>query len=136
MCCSRRRSALLAVGRLVQERLGVAPDPPFTAACHRATGGSPFLVRELIEALSAQGMSPDARMATRVETVGARTARRWIQLRLGRLPAPAARLARAVAVLSAPSCRARPLSPSSTSPRPRKPRTRWSRQGSFSRSAR
>ena len=44
-------------------------------------------------------MSPDARMAARVETVGARTARRWIQLRLGRLPAPAARLARAVAVL-------------------------------------
>ena len=44
-------------------------------------------------------MSPDARTAARVEAVGARTARRWIQLRLGRLPAPAARLARAVAVL-------------------------------------
>ena len=77
----------------------MAPDPTFTAACHRATGGSPFLVRELVEALSAEGMSPDARTAARVEAVGARTARRWIQLRLGRLPAPAARLARAVAVL-------------------------------------
>ena len=44
-------------------------------------------------------MTPDARTAARVEAVGARTARRWIQLRLGRLPAPAARLARAVAVL-------------------------------------
>ena len=44
-------------------------------------------------------MSPDARTAARVEAVGARTARRWIQLHLGRLPAPAARLARAVAVL-------------------------------------
>ena len=34
-----------------------------------------------------------------MEAVGAGTARRWIQLRLGRLPAAAARLARAVAVL-------------------------------------
>ena len=91
--------SLAAVGRLVHEGLGVAPDPTFTAACHRATGGSPFLVRELVEALGAEGMSPDARTAARVEAVGARTARRWIQLRLGRLPAPAARLARAVAVL-------------------------------------
>ena len=91
--------SVAAVGRLVHERLGAAPDPVFTAACHRATGGSPFLLRELVEALSVEGMSPDARTAARVEAVGARTARRWIQLRLGRLPAPAARLARAVAVL-------------------------------------
>jgi DNA-binding CsgD family transcriptional regulator len=91
--------SVAAVGRLVQGRLGMAPDPAFTAACHRATGGSPFLVRELVEALSVEGMSPDARTAARVEAVGARTARRWIQLRLGRLPEPAARLARAVAVL-------------------------------------
>jgi DNA-binding CsgD family transcriptional regulator len=88
-----------AVGRLVEARLSTAPDPAFTGACHRATGGVPFLVRELVEALSDEGMSPDARAAARVEAVGARTARRWIQLRLGRLPAPAARLARAVAVL-------------------------------------
>ena len=88
-----------AVGRLVEARLGAVPDAAFTAACHRATGGVPFLVRELLEALVADGMSPDARAAARVEAVGARTARRWIQLRLGRLPAPAARLARAVAVL-------------------------------------
>jgi DNA-binding CsgD family transcriptional regulator len=88
-----------AAGRLVEARLGAAPDAAFTAACHRATGGVPFLVRELLEALAADGMSPDARAAARVEAVGARTARRWIQLRLGRLPAPAARLARAVAVL-------------------------------------
>jgi DNA-binding CsgD family transcriptional regulator len=88
-----------AVGRLVETRLAAAPDAVFTAACHRATGGVPFLVRELIDALAAEGMTPDARAAPRVEAVGAGTARRWIQLRLGRLPAPAARLARAVAVL-------------------------------------
>src|SRR5436190_692033 len=82
-----------AVGRVVEARLGAAPEEAFTAACHRATGGVPFLVRELVEAVSLDGMSPDARTAARVEVVGARTARRWIQLRLGRLPAPAARLA-------------------------------------------
>jgi DNA-binding CsgD family transcriptional regulator len=91
--------SLDAVSRLVEARLGAAPDGAFTAACHRATGGVPFLVRELVEALVAEGMSPDARAAARVEAVGAHTARRWIQLRLGRLPAPAARRARAVAVL-------------------------------------
>jgi DNA-binding CsgD family transcriptional regulator len=89
----------VAVGRLVERRLGTAPDAAFTAACHRATGGVPFLVRELVEALSLEGLAPDARAAARVESVGAGTARRWIQLRLARLPAPAARLARAVAVL-------------------------------------
>ena len=91
--------SVAAVRRLVEARLGAAPDEAFTAACHRATGGVPFLVRELVEAVSREGMTPDARAAVRVEEVGASTARRWIQVRLGRLPAPAARLARAVAVL-------------------------------------
>ena len=91
--------SVAAVGRLVEARLGVAPDAAFTAACHRATGGVPFLVRELVEAVSLEGMTPDAGTAARVEAVGAGTARRWIQLRLGRLPVAAARLARAVAVL-------------------------------------
>ena len=91
--------SVAAVGRLVEVRLGASPEEAFTAACHRATGGVPFLVRELLAAVSREGMTPDARAAARVEEVGASTARRWIQLRLGRLPAPAARLARAVAVL-------------------------------------
>jgi DNA-binding CsgD family transcriptional regulator len=91
--------SLAAVGRLVAERLELVPEAAFTSACQRATGGSPFLVRELVEALNREGIVPDTRSAARVEAVGARTTRRWIQLRLGRLPAPAARLARAVAVL-------------------------------------
>ena len=91
--------SLAAVGRMVQERLGAAPDPAFTAACHRATGGSRSSSASWSRPSARRAMSPDARTAARVEAVGARTARRWIQLRLGRLPAPAARLARAVAVL-------------------------------------
>ena len=130
--------SIAAVGRLVHERLGDGArrrsSPPPAIARPAA---SPFLVRELVEALSVEGMSPDARTAARVEAVGARTARRWIQLRLGRLPAPAARLARAVAVLErAPSCRARPRSPSSTRRRPPRPRTRSWRPASSSPSVR
>ena len=36
-----------AVARIVKDGLGRSPAPSFTAACHRATGGLPFLVREL-----------------------------------------------------------------------------------------
>jgi predicted ATPase len=39
--------SLAAVGRLVAERLELVPEAAFTSACQRATGGSPFLVREL-----------------------------------------------------------------------------------------
>ena len=91
--------SVAAVGRLVETRLGVAPDLAFTVACHRASGGTPFLVRELVEALADAAVVPDAQGAARVEAVGARTARRWIQLRFGRLSPGAARLARAVSVL-------------------------------------
>ena len=37
-----------AVGRLVADGLGRAPDPDFATACQRTTGGVPFLVRELV----------------------------------------------------------------------------------------
>ena len=88
-----------AVGQLVGAGLGTAPDVAFAAACHRATGGSPFLVRELVDALRAERIKPVAEAAADVEAVGARGARRWILLRTSRLPEPAVRLARAVAVL-------------------------------------
>jgi len=41
-----------AVSQLVESRLGGAPDPVFVEACLRATRGMPFLLRELVEALS------------------------------------------------------------------------------------
>jgi DNA-binding CsgD family transcriptional regulator len=89
----------VAVGWLVESGLGARPDRAFVEACHRATGGSPFLVRELVEALRVEGVAPRADAAARVEAAGARGARRWILLRMGRLPEPAAKLARALAVL-------------------------------------
>jgi tetratricopeptide (TPR) repeat protein len=88
-----------AVAELVESRLAEAPDPVFVDACLRATGGTPFLVRVLVEALIEGGIAPTAEAAPHVERIGARTVGRSIWLRLRRLPENAGRLARALAVL-------------------------------------
>ena len=88
-----------AVAELVESRLGGAPDRVFVDALFRATKGTPFLVRELVAALSERGMSATADAARHVERIGARTIGRSIRLRLRRLPEPAGRLAGALAVL-------------------------------------
>ena len=36
------------------------PTPAFCAACHDATGGNPLLLRQLLRALEAEGVAPDA----------------------------------------------------------------------------
>jgi len=77
-----------AVARLLEDGLGEAPDRVVLDTCLRVTRGTPFLVRELVEALSEGGIGAAP------ETVG-----RSIHLRLGRLPEHAGRLARALAVL-------------------------------------
>jgi DNA-binding CsgD family transcriptional regulator len=88
-----------AVAQLVEARLAGVPDTVFVDACLRATRGTPFLVRVLVEALSEGGIAPTAEAARHVERIGARTVGRSIRLRLRRLPEHAGRLARALAVL-------------------------------------
>ena len=88
-----------AVAQLLEVGLGGVPDPEFVDACLRATRGTPFLVRVLVEALSEGGIAPTAEAARHVEIIGARTVGRSIRLRLRRLPGHAGRLARALAVL-------------------------------------
>jgi DNA-binding CsgD family transcriptional regulator len=88
-----------AVAQLLDSRLGGAPDPLFVEACLRATRGVPFLLHELMEALSEGGIAPTAEASRHVERIGARTVGRSIRLRLRRLPEHAGRLARALAVL-------------------------------------
>jgi DNA-binding CsgD family transcriptional regulator len=88
-----------AVAQLVESTLGAEPDPAFIDACLRATRGTPFLLRELVDALSEGGIAPIAEAARHVERIGARTVGRSIRLRLRRLPEPAGRLARALAIL-------------------------------------
>jgi DNA-binding CsgD family transcriptional regulator len=88
-----------AVAQLVESRLAGVPDPVFVDACLRATRGTPFLLRVLVEALNEGDIAPTAEAAPHVERIGARPVGRSIRLRLRRLPANAGRLARALAVL-------------------------------------
>src|SRR5215207_8415334 len=88
-----------AVAQLVESSLAGVPDPVFVDACLRATRGTPFLMRVLLEALSEGGIAPTAAAARHVEKMGARTVGRSIRLRLRRLPEQAGRLARALAIL-------------------------------------
>jgi DNA-binding CsgD family transcriptional regulator/tetratricopeptide (TPR) repeat protein len=77
-----------AVAELLEARLGGAPDSALVDTCVRVTRGMPFLVRELVDALSEGGIDSG------VQTVG-----RSVRLRLRRLPEHAGSLARALAVL-------------------------------------
>jgi len=77
-----------SVVRLLEAGLGQPPNQDVVDTCLRVTQGRPFLVRELVSALTEGGIGSD------VEGVG-----RSVRLRLGRLPEHAGRLARALAVL-------------------------------------
>jgi DNA-binding CsgD family transcriptional regulator len=90
---------IAAVGRLVAVGLDAEPDPVFASACCDATGGTPFLVRSLVEALSERRVSPVRASAAEVPEVATATLGRWATLRLARLGPDSARLARAVAIL-------------------------------------
>jgi DNA-binding CsgD family transcriptional regulator len=87
------------VAALVAIALGLEPEPEFAAACREATGGTPFLVRTLVEALREQQIAPVAASAAKVRDLATVTLSRWAMLRLARLGPDAARLARAVAVM-------------------------------------
>jgi DNA-binding CsgD family transcriptional regulator len=87
------------VARLVAAGLGAEPDDDFAAACREATGGMPFLVCTLVEALREGRISPVAASAGEVHGLATATLSRWATRRLGQLGPDAARLARSVAVL-------------------------------------
>ena len=96
-----RPNALSApsVAELVQQELGADAEETFCLACHHATGGNPLLLRELLRTLAAEDVTPVAASVPVVERLAPDAVTRSVRLRLGRLPAEAARLARVVAVL-------------------------------------
>ena len=83
---------------MVEERLTATPDPAFVEASLHATGGTPFLVRELLGALEADSIRPDGQSAPTVRRAGSDAVRRWMLVRLGALPTAARRLATSVSV--------------------------------------
>jgi DNA-binding NarL/FixJ family response regulator len=89
-----------AVRDLVRERLGAEAAEPFCAACHQATGGNPLFLRQLLTALEADHVRPDAEHAGVVLEIGPRAVSRTVIMRLARLSEDAIAVARAVAVLA------------------------------------
>jgi tetratricopeptide (TPR) repeat protein len=84
---------------MVRDRLGPDAERPFCAACHRATGGNPLLLRELLRAMQAENIRPDAAHADAIGQVRPRAVSRTVLLRLSRLSSDAVVVARAVALL-------------------------------------
>lgn len=88
-----------AVRALLSGAFGITPAEEFVAACHAVSGGNPFLVRELIEELRADGVEPDEAAAGRVAGLGPRPVARAVALRVARLGPAAGELAQAAAIL-------------------------------------
>jgi DNA-binding CsgD family transcriptional regulator/predicted negative regulator of RcsB-dependent stress response len=87
------------VARLVEQALATAPDAEFLGACRQATGGNPFLLRELLRELAERGVAASPESAPLVERLGASGVGRALRARLRRLPPGCLELARAVSVL-------------------------------------
>jgi DNA-binding CsgD family transcriptional regulator len=87
------------IALVLQAGLDRDPSREFTAACATATGGNPFLMRELVRALAADRIAPTAEAAERVTDFGPQAVSRHVLARLYRLSPTAAQLARALAVL-------------------------------------
>jgi DNA-binding CsgD family transcriptional regulator len=88
-----------AVAELIRAGLGADAEDEFCLACHRASGGNPLLVHELVRTFEAEGLPPSADSIEVVERVAPEAVARSVKLRLSRLPAEAASVARAIAVL-------------------------------------
>jgi hypothetical protein len=92
-----------AVSRLAAEALAADADPEFLAECHRATGGNPFLLRELLGELERRGITPSRDNAGLASQVSSEGVGRSVRTRPRRLGPESAALARAVALLGDPA---------------------------------
>jgi DNA-binding CsgD family transcriptional regulator len=91
--------ALEPATALVSERFGGVVDRRLVAACVEATGGNPFLLRALVDALRADRVRPGPAAVELVSRLGPETVARSVMLRIAALPAAAGPVAEAVAVL-------------------------------------
>jgi DNA-binding CsgD family transcriptional regulator len=88
-----------ATGVFIARATAVEPEREFVDACHRATGGNPFLLGELARELAEDRIAPIAAEATQVSELGPETVARAVLVRLNRISGTAAPLARALAIL-------------------------------------
>ncbi len=92
-----------AVAELVRLGLGAEVDARFARACHSATSGVPFLVKELVRAIVEEGIEPTAAACSRIEALAPRAVSQSIALRLRRLSTAARALARGRPCWAGPS---------------------------------
>src|SRR5919206_310263 len=71
-----------AVAELAERAFGEPVDPRFRDACREASGGNPFLLRELLRELVADGVAPRADSAALVGQLAPPTVARAVLLRL------------------------------------------------------
>jgi DNA-binding SARP family transcriptional activator/DNA-binding CsgD family transcriptional regulator len=90
--------SLAGTGAVVRERLTGADDA-FVSACFRTTSGNPLLLRQLLRALEAEGIRPDASHADTVRAIGSRAVSSMVLMRFRRMPQANREVARAIAVL-------------------------------------
>jgi class 3 adenylate cyclase/DNA-binding CsgD family transcriptional regulator/tetratricopeptide (TPR) repeat protein len=88
-----------ATGELMGAALTTEVDATFRVALHEASGGNPFFVRELANAVAEEGLGVTASDVPRLQELGGHGVTRAVSLRLSRLPAAATSLAHAVAIL-------------------------------------
>jgi DNA-binding CsgD family transcriptional regulator len=88
-----------ATAGLAAAVLGDDPDPEFVSACRSATGGNPFLLRELLGELSRRGVAPTRDNAGAAGQLSSQGVGRAVRARMRPLPGDCMALARAVAVL-------------------------------------
>ena len=89
----------VAIAELVRAGTSEDASDRFCTACHRATGGNPFLLRELLRSAAEQHVGATDEEAVLVQDMAPETVGRSVLRRLGHLSPAAATLARTVAVL-------------------------------------
>ena len=94
-------------GALLSTVLEAELGASLTEACHTATGGNPFLLRSLAEALREDQHDLGDALAARIDEVTPASVRAAVASRIGRLPAGAIAVARAVSVLGAEATQGR-----------------------------
>lgn len=92
-----------AVADLVSTELANDADEDFCRACHAATGGNPFFVRELLLELGRHDVQPTSEGARLVRKIAPAPARRAVVSRVDRLSQDAAKLVKGLAVIGDPA---------------------------------
>jgi DNA-binding CsgD family transcriptional regulator len=87
-----------AVASMVASRFSQTPAPAFVAACHSATGGNPFILRELLLELMERGTKPTGRSALQISQLRLPGVAKSVISRLKQLPSSAIEMARALAL--------------------------------------